>query len=371
MKRSVLCLLLVLCLVLAGCSSAAPAETTAPAQAQAPAVTTAPAETAAGTREFTDSTGRTVTVPAEITKIAISGPLSQVYMIPLAGDLLVGVSSAYAENEALYLPDYLTSLTEIGQLYGGKGEMDLEALLAVAPDVVIDVGDSKDTVKQDMDDLTEQTGIPFVHIDATVESAPEAYRTLGVLLGREEKAEELAVWCESTYDGMVEMMKKVDADGARKTMLYCLGDKGVNVIAKGSFHAETVNLMSDNLAVLEDVVSNGLGNEVDLEQILTWNPEVIVFAPDSCYDDIAGDPQWQSIDAIANGNYYKTPYGPYGWLSSPPSVQRYLGMLWLGALLYPDYIEYDLQGEVTEYYKLFYNCDLTDEMYQNLMQDAL
>ena len=90
MKRSVLCLLLALCLVLAGCSSAAPAETTAPAQAQAPAVTTAPAETAAGTREFTDSTGRTVTVPAEITKIAISGPLSQVYMIPLAGDLLVG-----------------------------------------------------------------------------------------------------------------------------------------------------------------------------------------------------------------------------------------------------------------------------------------
>ena len=192
-----------------------------------------------------------------------------------------------------------------------------------------------------------------------------------MLLGREEKAEELAVWCESTYDGMVEMMKKVDADGARKTMLYCLGDKGVNVIAKGSFHAETVNLMSDNLAVLEDVVSNGLGNEVDLEQILTWNPEVIVFAPDSCYDDIAGDPQWQSIDAIANGNYYKTPYGPYGWLSSPPSVQRYLGMLWLGALLYPDYIEYDLQEEVTEYYKLFYDCDLTDEMYQNLMQDAL
>ncbi len=371
MKRSALCLLLALCLVLAGCSAAAPAETTAPAQTETAAVTTAPAETDSATREFTDSTGRTVTVPATITKIAISGPLSQVYMIPLAGDMLVGVCSAYAENEALYLPDYLTSLTEIGQLYGGKGEMDLEALLAVAPDVVIDVGDAKDTVKEDMDSLTQQTGIPFVHIDATVESAPEAYRQLGVLLGREEKAEELAVWCETTYDGMVEMMERVDADGARKTMLYCLGDKGVNVIAEGSFHAETVNLMSQNLAVLEDVVSNGLGNEVDLEQILAWNPEVIVFAPDSCYEEVGNDPQWQGVNAVASGNYYKTPYGPYGWLSSPPSVQRYLGMLWLGALLYPDYIDYDLQEEVTTYYKLFYDCDLTDEMYQTLMEDAL
>ena len=86
---------------------------------------------------------------------------------------------------------------------------------------------------------------------------------------------------------------------------------------------------------------------------------------------MAGDAQWQSIEAVSGGKYYKTPEGPYGWLSSPPSVQRYLGMLWLGALLYPEYVEYDLQTEVTAYYKLFYGCDLTDEMYQNLMADAL
>ena len=47
------------------------------------------------TQEFTDSTGRTLTIPANITKIAITGPLSQVYIIPLAGDMLVGVSNAF------------------------------------------------------------------------------------------------------------------------------------------------------------------------------------------------------------------------------------------------------------------------------------
>ena len=48
--------------------------------------------------------------------ISISGSLSQVYILPLAGDMLVGVSDAYAEDAAQYLPDYLFEKTEIGQL---------------------------------------------------------------------------------------------------------------------------------------------------------------------------------------------------------------------------------------------------------------
>lgn len=352
MKRSFLCVILILSLLLCGCVQALP-------------------DDGQEAREFTDSTGRTVTVPAKITKIAISGPLSQIYILPLAGDMLVGVSNAYSDDAALYLPADILNKTEIGQLYGGKGEMDLEALLAAAPDIVIDIGETKKSTKEDLQALTEQTGIPFVHISATVATAPEAYRTLGKLLGREEKAEELALWCEKTYANITAMMAKVDADGARKSLLYCLGDRGVNVIAEGSFHAETINMMGNNLAVLEDVVSKGTGNEVDLEQILLWDPDVIIFAPDSCYDEIATSVQWQSVSAVAAGNYYKTPMSPYGWLSSPPAVQRYLGMLWLGALLYPEYADYDLQEEVTAYYKLFYDCDLTNEMYQTLVKNAL
>lgn len=352
MMKKVFCLMLILVLLLCGCNPGSDAPKTE-------------------TVEFTDSLGRTVTVPANITKIAISGPLSQVYIIPLAGDMLVGVSNAFAADAALYLPAYISEKPEIGQLYGGKGEMDLEALLAAAPDVVIDIGEAKNNMAQDLDALTQQTGIPFVHIDATVATAPEAYRTLGKLLGREEKAEALASWCEDTYAMITALMGKVDAADARKSLLYCLGATGTNVMAEGSFHAETVNMMAKNLAVVEQISFSGDGNEVDLEQILLWDPEVIVFDPASCYDSVGGDAQWQTLTAVASGSYYKTPYGPYGWLSSPPAVQRYLGMLWLGQLLYPDYAEYDLQAKVTEYYKLFYGCELTEDMYQKLVENAL
>lgn len=352
MKQRIVCLSLILCLLLCSCAPAAPA-----AEGK--------------TRAFTDSTGRTVILPETVTKIAISGPLSQIYILPLAGDLLVGVSNAYSVEAADYLPEYLFEKQEIGQLYGGKGEMDLEALLQADPDVVIDIGDGKETVRDDMEQLTNQTGIPFVHIDASVSTAPEAYRLLGELVGRTEKAEALASYCQKVLEQTTAMMEQVDRDGARKTAVYCLGDRGTNVLAAGSFHAETVNLLCDNLAVLEEVVASGAGNEVDLEQLLVWDPEVLLFAPDSNFEEVGSLESWQSLSAIQSGQYFKAPSSPYGWLSSPPSVQRYLGMLWLGALLYPDYVNYDLQEAVTEYYKVFYDCDLTEEMYQTLMESAM
>ncbi|MEA5135203.1 MAG: ABC transporter substrate-binding protein [Candidatus Fimivivens sp.] len=323
------------------------------------------------TREFTDSCGRTVTIPMEVTKIAVTGPLTQLYVLPLCPELMVGFASDFSEDAALYIKEKYLALPKLGQLYGGKGNMDLEALLAAGPDVVIDVGEAKSSIVEDMNALTSQTGIPFVHIDATITTAGDAYRLLGKLTGKTEKASSLAFWCENTYADLTDMMAKVDVDGARKSLLYCLGDKGIHVIAEGSYHAQTINMISKNLAALSNAASSGMGNEVDLEQILLWNPEVIIFGYDSIYQTVGTDAAWQKLSAISSGNYYKIPNGPYGWVSSPPSVQCYLGMLWLGALLYPDYVDYNLQSEVTDYYKLFYDCDLTTEMYLNLTSGSL
>ena len=65
------------------------------------------------------------------------------------------------------------------------------------------------------------------------------------------------------------------------------------------------------------------------------------------------------------------PFGPYNWMGFPPSVQRYLGMLWLGALLYPENIKYDLYEEVRTYYDLFYHCELTEDQFSALMENSI
>ena len=320
------------------------------------------------TRTFTDSTGREVEVPVQIDKVALSGPMAQIVLFALCPDKLVGVSNAWSKEAQEYLDEKYFNMPQIGQLYGGKGVLNLETLLQSGAQVVIDVGEPKGSIKEDMDSLQQQTGIPFIHITADTESYPAAYRMLGDLLNMKDEAQTLAAYCEKIYARTVSIAGSVE----KANVLYVTGDAGQNVIASGSYHAEILDLLTNNLAVVDDPSSKGTGNEVSMEQILTWNPDVVVFAPESIYATVQDDAAWQSVTAIKNGAYYEVPFGPYNWMGFPPSVQRYLGMMWLSKVLYPDATaQYDLFDDVHEYYELFYHCDLTRAQYDALVANSL
>lgn len=336
-------------------------------QASTPAEDDNAADTPAETRVFTDSTGREVTVPTQIDKVAISGPLAQIVVFALCPDKLVGVANEWDESAQQFLDEKYYNLPLLGQLYGGKGELNLETLLSSEAQVVIDVGEAKGTIAEDMDALQEQTGIPFVHIDAKLASMDETYTMLGDLLGMTDEAKTLSDYCRATYDKVSAI-----ADGVEKAnLLYVTGDTGLNVIAQGSFHAEVIDMLSNNLAVVDEPSSKGTGNEVDMEQILNWNPDVILFAPGSIYATVGEDAAWQGVTAIQNGAYYEVPVGPYNWMGFPPSVQRLLGMQWMAKVLYPDAVDYDMYEAASTYFQMFYHCDLTQEQYDALVANSL
>ena len=319
------------------------------------------------TRVFTDSCGREVTVPADIQKIAVSGPLAQMVVFAIAPDKMVGVANAWGESAKAYFDAKYLELPLLGQLYGGKGELNLETLLAAAPDVVIDVGEPKDSMAEDLDVLQEQTGIPFVHIDAYLASMDDTYAMLGDLLAMPNEAQGLADYCRYAYDKV-----KAIADSVEKVnLLYVTGEEGLNVIAKGSYHAEVIDMLCNNLAVVDEPSSKGTGNEVDMEQILNWNPDAAIFAPGSIYSTVADNENWQTIPAIRDGRYYEVPMGPYNWMGFPPSVQRILGMQWMAKVLYPDAADYDMYETTQTYFQLFYHCDLTAEQYAALTAHSL
>lgn len=319
------------------------------------------------TRVFMDSCGREVTVPADIQRIAVSGPLAQIVVFAVAPDRMVGVANAWDESAAAYVDAKYLELPLLGQLYGGKGELNLETLLAAAPDVVIDVGEPKDSMAEELDALQEQTGIPFVHIDAYLASMDETYAMLGDLLTMPNEAQALADYCRAMYDEV-----KAIADSVEKVdLLYVTGEEGLNVIAQGSYHAEVIDMLCNNLAVVDEPSGKGTGNEVDMEQILNWNPDVVIFAPGSIYGTVADNENWQTITAIKDGRYYEVPMGPYNWMGFPPSVQRILGMQWMAKVLYPDAADYDMYETTRTYFQLFYHCDLTAEQYAALTANSL
>lgn len=321
------------------------------------------------TVNFTDSAGREVELPAKITRIVSSGPLAQIALFALAPDMLVGLSNRWDPAAEQYLDTAHYNLPVLGQFYG-KGELNLEEIAKADPQVIIDVGEPKPSVVEDMDAITAQVGIPTVHIEASLETMGEAYRMLGKLLDRETEAEILAGYCEDVYSNTLEIMKKVGDDG-KVDLIYCTGEDGLNVIAKGSFFSEILDLAGNNIAVVEDISSKGTGNPVDMEQIVLWDPDVIIFTPGSIYSSVATDKAWCELSAIKNGKYYEVPEGPYSWMGFPPSVNRYMGMIWIAQLLYPDQAEYDVYAEAVKYYRLFYSCKLTEDQYKELVANSL
>ena len=160
---------LALAFSLAGCSGGQKesSDQKSDAQAEAPA-----------TRTFTDSLGREVELPAQIDRVAASGPLAQNVLLTIAPEKMVGLATKIADDQAKYLGSEYASLDVFGQIYGGKGDFNKEAVAAADPQVVIDVGEAKDGMKDDLDTLQDQIGIPVVHIASSLDSYDKAYTCL-------------------------------------------------------------------------------------------------------------------------------------------------------------------------------------------------
>ena len=325
------------------------------------------AEPATSTVVFTDDCGREVELPSDISRIVATGPLSQIILYTIAPDMLVGLANKWGSSAEGIVPEEYLQLPYFGQLYN-TANLNIEELALADPQVIIDIGRVMSGGAEDMDKLQQQTNIPTVFLSSSAETMGDTYRTLGRLLGREEKAEQLAQFCERIYSRTLSIMEQVGEN--RVAALYIKGEQGLNVLAHGAAHAEVVDLLTKNVAVVDNPSSKGSGNEVTMEQIALWNPDLILFAPDSIYDTAAQLDVWKDISAISAGNYLKVPEGPHNWMGTPPACQRYLGMIWLTAQLYPQYCDYDVKAEILEFYDLFYNCRLKDDQYAALTDGA-
>lgn len=327
----------------------------------------APVQSGGETLVFTDDCGREVEVPAEISRIVATGPLAQIVLYTMAPDMLVGLTSRWSTSAQGIVPEEYLELPYFGQLYN-TANLNIEQLALADPQVIIDIGRVMSSGAEDMTTLQQQTGIPTVFLCSTPEALPDTYRKLGTLLGREEKAEQLAAFCQRVYSRTLSIMEQVGEN--KVTALYIKGEQGLNVLAQGSVHAEVLDLLTENVAVVDNPSSKGSGNEVTMEQIALWNPELILFDADSIYDTVADRDTWKELTAIAAGNYLKVPEGPWNWMGTPPAAQRYLGLIWLTAQLYPEYCDYDVKAELLEYYALFYSSQLTQEQYAQLTANA-
>lgn len=367
-KTLALLLALVMLFSLAACGTAepAPAATEAPAVPEKPAATEASAEEpaeepAAETITFTDSSGREVELPANITKIAPSGPVATMILAAFAPEELACVGTEVSKNQVPYLYDGIADLPVTGQLYGGKATLNLEELLATGAEVIIDLGDFKKSIAEDLTALQEQTGLPCIFLEADIAHMADAFRSLGSILGKEERGEELAKLVEGTMTMAAENSAKI-TDDQRLSVLYSSGSDPLGTNAEGSSQAQVLGIVgATNAVVVEDVTSKGGGNMINMEQLYNFDPDVVLVTDPMALEIVETEAAWQELRAVKDGNVYTVPCDPYCWLSAPPSMNMILGVWWLGNLLYPEVYDYDMTAKAQEIYKTFWNYDLTAE----------
>ncbi|MBO4832202.1 MAG: ABC transporter substrate-binding protein [Oscillospiraceae bacterium] len=320
---------------------------------------------------FTDSAGRSVEVPADITRVAPSGAVATMFLASVCPEYMVCISSTPSRSQYEYLDKGLLTLPTTGQLYGSKSTINLESLLSAQPQVIIDLGDAKDGISRDMNSLQNQTNLPVVFIEADLPHMAEAFRMLGQLISsRADRCEELASYVEETVSLASERSAMIP-EQERVSVMYTTGVSGLNTNALGSTQAQVIDLIgADNAIVVDDVSNKGGGNAINMEQLYNFDPDVILFTTGSMYGTAADDPAWSQLRAVKTGAYYEIPGLPYNWMSSPPSMNMLLGVRWLGNLLYPEYYDYDMAEEAMRAYRLLWNYELTREQAEAMLLNS-
>jgi iron complex transport system substrate-binding protein len=318
-------------------------------------------------RPFTDAGGRKVEIPDNVTRVLTAGPPASVLVYVLAPDKLTGwVREPGAQEKEFLLPS-VRDLPTFGRLTGQGGTANMEAVIAAKPDLIIDVGSVNPTYISLADKVQQQTGIPYVLIDGSFKNSAETLRQVGDLLGVKPRAEELANYAEKALKSLDDGLAKVPA-GERPKVYYGRGPEGLETGLSGSINLEILEAAgATNVAA--SAGKGGLTN-VSFEQVLGWNPDVILAASPKFASAVKNDPSWAGITAVRNGKVFTTPSLPFGWFDAPPGINRLIGIRWLEALLYPKAFPGDLRADVKTFFKLFYQVDVTDAQLDTLLKGA-
>jgi iron complex transport system substrate-binding protein len=131
----------------------------------------------------TDGAGRAVPVPARVERVFPAGPPAAIFLYTLAPELLIGWPRANRPEEREFLLPDVGGRPEVGRITGRGNTANLEVVLALKPDLILDVGSVNATYISLADRVQQQTGIPYALLDGRFEGIPLSYRALGALIG--------------------------------------------------------------------------------------------------------------------------------------------------------------------------------------------
>ena len=292
---------------------------------------------------LTDHAGRTVTIEKAPERLVSGYYISTSAVIALdLEDKLVGIE-AKANKRAIYklAAPQLIDLPSVGT----AKEFDLEGCAALEPDLVI----LPLKLKNAAETLT-QLGIDVLLVNPEDQALlTDMINLIATATGAEERANAL-------LDFTVAQQARLETvlGNAERPSVYLAGNSSMLSIAGEAMYQSAMITLAGGKNVASDI-KDSYWVDISYEQLLAWNPQVIVLAADASYtvEDVMADPNLASCDAVVNSRVYQMPSKAEAWDSPVPS--GILGSIWLAGQLHPDaFSESDSATVIDEFYETFY-----------------
>jgi len=313
---------------------------------------------------ITDMTGREVEVPKEIDEVVgIEAGALRLLVYMQATDLITGVEN-FEKDDGLrpYIMAHpeLQDKTSIGPIHGGNPEL----IMDLNPDVIFWTY----TEAGNANDLQEKTGIPVValkygDLDDNRETFYKALDTIGKVLDKTERAEEIQKYIDDTISDLNQRTKGIPEEQKSRCYVGGIGYKGAHGIKSTEPDYSPFEFVNAKNVASELTTEHAM---VDPEKIVDWNPEKLFIDEggyDLLVDDIENNELYNSLDAIKNDEVYAVmPFNYYTANYGTILADAY----YVGKVLFPERFEdVSTVDKADEIYRELVGKEVYDDMEEN------
>lgn len=302
-------------------------------------------------------------IPAEVNRVACLCPESGYAMAMFGqGDKIVAVVGGIQRD--LILTEMYPHIKDL-PVPKGSGVINIEELIRTEPDVVFvkrDISSNEAEVEK-----LNKSKIPFLVVDFNnMKEQQFAIKMIGNVVGAADTAEKY----DQYYQACIERVQQKVADipPEEKVRVYHSINEATRTDIKDSLSGDWTRAAGAyNVAAHEDLKNLDGKYFASLEQILLWDPDVIIANETGVANYILTNNQWAPLKAVKNHKVLQMPDGISRW-GHPSSPETPLAVLWLAKTIYPDrFADLDMVAETKYFYKEFFRFDLNDETVNKIL----
>lgn len=337
--------------------------------ATGPDATPAP-QTTPTTQVGTTISGAQVRVPLQVNRIAEQFPAHTATDIMLgAGDKLVAIPPNV--KTLPFLKKVFPGIAAVPELFQNGGAVNMEQLLRAKPDVVSAIDGGAVLMP------FQAVGLPAVDMYfPNLSQLTQSITLAGQVYGGD--AAKIAQQYNAYFEGNVKLIQSRLAnlpDSQRPSVLHIRNFPPLTINSGTSIVGQWIKLAGGT-----DVASGVNGTTITAEQVLKWNPDILIIqapggdqgkAADSAESVLAAlsssIPGWNDLKAVKNHRIFFNPQGLYPWEQYGP--EEALQILWAAKTLHPDlFKDVDMRTEVRNFYKNFFRYGVSDAELNQIFQ---